>query len=121
MTQHSGHKNVDSLQSDKSANKEQIYKMSTILSKEKAASTSTSSIESSCNSDNINIYKSNTVTENALHSNTIRSMFAGATFSGNCTFNIYYGEPEQKTKKNCKRMNELSKLYHSHKKNKIQF
>ena len=58
-----------------------------------------SSIESSCNSDNTNIYKNITVAENALHSNTMRTMFAIATFPGNCTFNIYYGEPEQKRRR----------------------
>ena len=71
--------------------------MTTILSKEKAASTFTLSITSSClviPTTTTTIFIKITLIENALNSNTKRPMFA--TFSDNCTFDVYYSELKEK-------------------------
>ena len=88
------------------ANKDQIYRMSTILggfdnnnncNKDYSSSTNTRPSAAVPRSDNnFNVFDNS---RNMSHQNSLSSIFAGATFSGNCTFNIYYGEPDEKRRK----------------------
>eukprot|EP00111_Clytia_hemisphaerica_P012069 TCONS_00035468-protein len=77
VAQHSGHKNIDSLRSYKSASKNQRHKMSNILS----------------NTENHNTSTTSTITTESR----INSIFSGGTFNG-CTFNFATESPTKKLK-----------------------
>uniref|UniRef100_A0A7M5X9E4 ZMYM2-like/QRICH1 C-terminal domain-containing protein n=1 Tax=Clytia hemisphaerica TaxID=252671 RepID=A0A7M5X9E4_9CNID len=77
VAQHSGHKNIDSLRSYKSASKNQRHKMSNILS----------------NTENHNTSTTSTITTESR----INSIFSGGTFNG-CNFNFATESPTKKLK-----------------------
>ena len=94
VAQHSGHKSLESLQSYKTANKDQMFRMSNILSgTHQPGNPSMPLVNTNTNAYDVNIGMLQ------QHRQITGQLLGGAYFAGECNFNIYYGEPGEPEEK----------------------